>query len=308
MRLEHFEYLIEIAKTNSMSLAAKHLCISHQGISGAISSLEQELGVKLLNRTHNGVYLTEDGKRYVEFASTILNELNTMKSETSNPKKNQPVSFTGSFTVYAAPFFCSDILPATILEFKTLYPAIKITSKKMGSHEIIKLISEEEADLGLITLVNNDMKTTIENLTINNNIKINKLFFTKLFILTEKSSAIAGRKSISIHELLHYPLAINYDFMNIFSYLDTASEFFGKPIIAIETDSFQTSLLTTAQGTTNCFITEYSYNVVRNTLPPNIVAIPVNDIKYFVGWIINNKNKLLKTPKLFIDILKNSLQ
>ena len=49
MRLEQLQYLDELDRTHSMSLASDILFVSQQNISKAIRSLEEELGVQLLN-------------------------------------------------------------------------------------------------------------------------------------------------------------------------------------------------------------------------------------------------------------------
>lgn len=60
MRLEQFESLIEIANSNSISIAAQNLYISQPALSRSIKGLEDELGVPLLSRTVDGVRLTPE--------------------------------------------------------------------------------------------------------------------------------------------------------------------------------------------------------------------------------------------------------
>ncbi len=62
MRSEQLEYLIEISKNKSMNATSQKLHISPQALSIAMKTLEKELNMLLLDRTKQGVELTENGK------------------------------------------------------------------------------------------------------------------------------------------------------------------------------------------------------------------------------------------------------
>lgn len=305
MRMEQLEYLVEISKTNSMALAGKHLYISHQGVSKAIASLERELGVQLVNRTPTGVFLTTCGEKYVKWAAPVLEDLRALKAETLSPEINDSDSFKDTLSIYTAPLFTINILPETILKFRAQYQDIKINTQKMDSKEILAAVAENKIDLGLITLINNNLRSSIEELNAADKIKIGKLFLTKLYILTNTSSPIANKKSITIKELLHYPLSVTYELRNIICYLESYDKLYEKPQIALVAPDIKTTLGATSQGETNFFMSEYGYQNALGIMPHNVIAIPITDnIKYFVGWVINKNSKLLNTAQLFIDVLK----
>ena len=62
MQIKTLRYFVELAKAGSFYAAAKNLLISQQGLSKAISSLEDELGLTLVNRSSRGVRLTREGE------------------------------------------------------------------------------------------------------------------------------------------------------------------------------------------------------------------------------------------------------
>ena len=75
--LELYRVFFEVAKFQSITLAAKHLHISQPAISKSIKSLEEQIGGKLFIRSRNGVVLTEDGKvlfYYVKRALELFNQ------------------------------------------------------------------------------------------------------------------------------------------------------------------------------------------------------------------------------------------
>ena len=92
MRIEQLEYLIEIAKTNSISIAAENLYVSQPSISEAIKKLEGELGIKLLERTKTGSYLTPIGKSIAEQAVRVIEETAKIHQLVAEHQKNEPRS------------------------------------------------------------------------------------------------------------------------------------------------------------------------------------------------------------------------
>ena len=85
MRLEQLYYLVEVNNTRSISLAAENLFITQPALSIAISNLEKELGVKLLERTKSGVYPTAQGQIAIELAQDILDKLDKLSSLNAAP-------------------------------------------------------------------------------------------------------------------------------------------------------------------------------------------------------------------------------
>lgn len=58
MRIEHLQYLLEIAKCHSISTAAKKLYISQTGLSAIVNSIEAELNIQIFRRSNKGTLLT----------------------------------------------------------------------------------------------------------------------------------------------------------------------------------------------------------------------------------------------------------
>jgi len=79
MQMNSFRHLIELERTGSINKAAKNLFISQQGLSKAIDSLEMELGIQLIERSHSGVQFTEGGQIFLQYAKSIAENLNAMQ-------------------------------------------------------------------------------------------------------------------------------------------------------------------------------------------------------------------------------------
>jgi DNA-binding transcriptional LysR family regulator len=74
-RLTVMKSLVAVARAGSFSAAARSLGVSGSLISRHIADLEDQLGVRLVNRTARAVSLTEQGRRYYEFSERVLREV-----------------------------------------------------------------------------------------------------------------------------------------------------------------------------------------------------------------------------------------
>lgn len=75
MRLEYLQYFCEVCRTKSMSTAGRDLHVAQQTVSMAIKSLEEELGVTLLERTNRGVRATPSGECYAQLQNGKCDQL-----------------------------------------------------------------------------------------------------------------------------------------------------------------------------------------------------------------------------------------
>ena len=71
MELEQLRIFTAVAKSGSFSLGAKKLYISHSTTSRAVAALEEELGVRLLERDNHVLGLTKAGESLLEDAQRI---------------------------------------------------------------------------------------------------------------------------------------------------------------------------------------------------------------------------------------------
>jgi DNA-binding transcriptional LysR family regulator len=82
MELEQIKVFIAVAQTGSFSLAARRLFISHSTTSRTVSALEEELGVRLIQRENSRVMgLTPAGKIMLEQGGALLKDAEKLKAD-----------------------------------------------------------------------------------------------------------------------------------------------------------------------------------------------------------------------------------
>lgn len=72
MNIRQMRQILEINNCQSINKAAQKLYISQSSLTASINAAEDELGMKILNRSHSGITLTEFGQKFVEAAEQIL--------------------------------------------------------------------------------------------------------------------------------------------------------------------------------------------------------------------------------------------
>lgn len=107
VRTESLRSFMTVARAGSISAAAQQLYVSQQGLNKSITALEDELGAKLIIRSHSGIALTDNGKAVLAFAQRTLADLDRLKATLAESDKVD--LFTGS--ILATPYACTTLYP-----------------------------------------------------------------------------------------------------------------------------------------------------------------------------------------------------
>ncbi|EJT07009.1 LysR family transcriptional regulator [Rhizobium sp. CCGE 510] len=120
-RLTSLAVFGRVVECGGFSAAARRLNMSVTMVGNHVQSLEERLGVRLLNRTTRKVSLTETGKYYYERSSQILAELDEA-DRTAGALNTTP---RGTLKVYTSSAIVRFLLPV-VSEYMELYPSIAL--------------------------------------------------------------------------------------------------------------------------------------------------------------------------------------
>ena len=104
MDFRHFKYFVAVAEERSFTRAAERLHISQPPLSRQIQQLEDEIGMKLLERDARPLRLTEAGRFFYARAVRLLEQVNetvTMTRRIAQVERRLVIGFVPS-TMYGA--------------------------------------------------------------------------------------------------------------------------------------------------------------------------------------------------------------
>lgn len=197
MLLRQMEYLQAVIEHGNFYQAAEECHVSQSAISQQIRKLEDELGVKLLNRHNRTFSLTPAGEHFYRKSLVITNDLQQMIRETKRIADNdQAVLKIGYYKGY----YGNELSEAVSL-FSGKYPAVEVQIT-VGSHEELYHALED----GSVDLALNDQRRAFSD-AYHNEI----LTDSKIFIELSSKNPLSRRKYLEVSDLKNIPciLVIN---------------------------------------------------------------------------------------------------
>jgi LysR family transcriptional regulator, regulator for bpeEF and oprC len=110
------------AQHQSFSEAARQLSMSPSAVSRAVARLEEDLGIRLLQRTTRSLTLTEDGTKYFERCQQILDELEAAELEIKQSQSMPTGTLRLNLSIAIGKMYIAPRLP----EFALQYPDLKL--------------------------------------------------------------------------------------------------------------------------------------------------------------------------------------
>ncbi|MGO3733477.1 MAG: LysR family transcriptional regulator [Vagococcus sp.] len=156
-KLDLYKTFSEVAKSNSFSKAARNLYLTQPAVSQSISQLEDELDMRLFNRTPKGVSLTQEGKLLYDYVHSALTLID------SGEKKIQEFkSLTaGTISIGVGDTISRYFLLPYLETFHHLYPEIKFKLVNGTTSELCNILKTGEIDVAICNFPIDDPKLTL---------------------------------------------------------------------------------------------------------------------------------------------------
>ncbi|OMF07713.1 LysR family transcriptional regulator [Paenibacillus amylolyticus] len=142
MEIRQLKTFWTLASTCSFSQTAELLSYVPSTITMQIKSLEEELGVKLLDRLGKKVVLTDAGQQFLPYATKILNDVEEAKCISS-----QHGELAGTVVIGADEVLCAYLLPALFKRFRADYPGVRLLFRPLSGQELKSSLREGHADV-----------------------------------------------------------------------------------------------------------------------------------------------------------------
>jgi DNA-binding transcriptional LysR family regulator len=148
MELRHLRYFVAVAEELNFTQAAGKLRLAQPSLTRQIQNLEEELGVRLLDRARNKVSLTEEGRRFLIDARRIV----ALSVESIKAVQRLSRGESGQLNLGYLFKFNFDLLPATLARFYVICPEIAVNLFDMSPAEQLRALDARKIDLGFVGL------------------------------------------------------------------------------------------------------------------------------------------------------------
>lgn len=146
MTIQQLEYILAVDQFRHFARAAEHCRVTQPTLSAMIQKLEDELGVKLFDRTVQPVCPTTIGEKVIEQARKILAQAVQVKEIISEEKQ----SLTGTFRLGVLPTIAPYLLPRFFPQLMEKYPELDIRVVEMKTQYIQQALHAGEIDAAII--------------------------------------------------------------------------------------------------------------------------------------------------------------
>ncbi|WP_145411271.1 LysR family transcriptional regulator [Paenibacillus xylanexedens] len=190
MNIDQIKYVLEVEKTQSITIASQNLLVTPSAISQSISKMEEELNLKLFNRNRLGMFPLDENHSIFEKLRLIVETEKNIKLEASNIG----AVLKGHIHLSVIPGGLLSVIK-TIATVKEIHPKIKIEVSEKTTSKIIQDIRHNDADLGLIAIYKHQTATELTNL---NFIPITE---GKLVLCVRSDNPLAQKSFVSVEDL-----------------------------------------------------------------------------------------------------------
>jgi LysR family hydrogen peroxide-inducible transcriptional activator len=146
MNLQQLEYIVSVDTWRHFSTAAEKCHVTQPTLSMMIQRLEEELDIKIFDRSKQPVVTTTIGDKIIEQARIILSETKQLKKLVAEQKGET----RGDLHIGIIPTVAPYLLPLFLNGFLKKYPNIKLRISEFTTHQIVTQLEKQQLDAGIL--------------------------------------------------------------------------------------------------------------------------------------------------------------
>ncbi len=186
MTLQQMEYIVAVYRLRHFAKAAEACNVTQPTLSAMIQKLEDELGIKLFDRTKKPICPTPCGKLVIEQAWRVLIRAKKIKDVVAQEKNSLAGGLRIGILPTIAPYLLPRFLPKLLVEHKE----IDVTVSELKTDEIKRQLARGEIDMAIIARLDN-MEHFVQT----------SLFFEQCLAYVSRNDALFDNKSIKTTDL-----------------------------------------------------------------------------------------------------------
>lgn len=186
MTLIQLEYIVALDTHRHFAVAAEKCFVTQPTLSMQIQKLEEELGVKIFDRTKQPVIPTEVGAGIIAQARVTLREANMIKQLINDQKD----TLSGELRIGIIPTLAPYLLPSLYKSVREKYPNLHLVIKESITEDVIFELKNNRLDCCIVVTPLKDAA-----------IKEYVLFYEELFVYVSAKNALSDKKYVLASEL-----------------------------------------------------------------------------------------------------------
>ena len=295
MTLQQCKYVLKIAECGSLNEAAKQLYVAQSSLSVSLKTLEQELGIKIFERAGSGVYLTEAGAEFVQYARPIAEQSDLILDRfTENRHLNHLNISTQHYD------FVADVFARLLNE--TCESHYRFSLREMKTYDVIRETELAFCDIGILAIKDKD-RSIMERFIAGKGLNFTPVLKALPHVFLRKEHPAARCGAVTLEGLKDYPY-VSYE------QGEHSSPFFTEEIAGVCSDkqveiSDRASLM-------NVLLASDAYTLGTGIMPSllnqdRILSIPLeSDDFYIIGYVMRTDRKSSPLTQKFIEMLVES--
>jgi len=188
MELRHLRYFVAVAEELNFRRAAERLHVTRPALSKQIKDLEEETGVRLLERDTVSVSLTDAGSVFLAESRAILSDVERAIGLAREARDGQ----RGQLQIGSVGQIASGFLPEALKAFGAQFPDVVVSFAEMTPIEQLDALAKDTIHLGFAFGRDAENVPGLSSLL---------LVKSRFGVSVSKHHPFAHRKTISLHEL-----------------------------------------------------------------------------------------------------------
>ena len=297
MTLQQLKYVIEVAKSRSISKAAQNLFISQPSLSNALKELEKEMGITIFSRTNKGILITPQGSEFLGYARQVVEQAELLENRYSNAQPQQHFSVSAQHYAFAVSAFVRLLQEYNREEYE-------FTLRETKTYEIIDDVKNLRSEIGIL-YVNDFNKKVIHKFLREGDLKFHELFEAKPHVFISSKNPLVKQDYVTLSDLRTFPyLSFEQGDYNSFYFSEEILSTLSRPKnIRVSDRATLFNLLIGLNGYT------ISTGVISHELnSEDIVAVPLKvDERITVGYITHKNVTNSTLANIYIQYLKETI-
>ena len=295
MTILQLKYVIAIDEECSMRKAADRLYVSQPGLSSAVRDLENELGIQIFQRVHNGVVTTVAGGDFIAYARSAVEQFEKIEDKYINAKVEKP-TFSVSMQHYtvAVNAFIDTVKEYDLDEYQ-------FSIRETQTSEVIDDLKSLRSEVGVIALSEFN-RNMFKKIFADASLEFHELFTRDTYVYLRKDHPLADKEEISLEELQDYPCMV-------FDQGDNTSFYYREEALA--TYDYKKVISTNESATSvELMMGLNGYAVGAAMLGEGLSTSDIHHIKLkeeetlTLGYIVRKGSDLSEMAQTFIEKLK----